>query len=277
MTEGTYGEGIDMSKPVAAILGVVAVLASCGASAAVATATPEGPEYGRCVKATGAGAGYADKGCTEAVASGATYEWVSGPGSKAHFTESAGSVTLETHEGRQMTCSGMLESGEYTGASSQSLSITLTGCALGVTGCQSGASAGEIVSEPLEALLGNIKAESDPFTGRAGLELQAASGETLLSFECGGASVVVSGRDIHEVKANKMRLGGNEKFKVEPASHGSGEQEPECFDARTGDPLVTERCGLLETSIDGGPPVQSALKLQAQLTNEEKLEVRAGI
>jgi hypothetical protein len=266
-----------MSKPIAATLGVVAVLALCGASAAVASATPEGPEYGRCVKTTGGGAGYADKGCTEAVASGAAYEWVSGPGAKAHFTQSAGSTTLETHEGQQMTCSGMLESGEYTGVSSQSLSITFTGCELGSARCQSGATAGEIVSEPLEGLLGNVKAESDPFNGQAGIELQPASGETLLSFECAGASVVVTGRDIHEVKANKMRSSANEKFKLEPASHGKGEQAPECFDERTGDPLVTERCGLLETSVDGGPPVQSGLKLQARLTNEEKLEVRAGI
>jgi hypothetical protein len=266
-----------MSRLIAATLGVVAVLAMCGTSAAVATAAPEGPEYGRCVKAAGGGAGYSDKGCTNAVASGAAYEWVSGPGAKAHFTESAGSATLETHEGRQMTCSGMLESGEYTGVSSQSLTVTLTGCALGSTGCQSGATVGEIVSEPLEGLLGNIKAESDPFNGQAGLELLAASGETLLSFECGGASVVVTGRDIHEVSVNKMRLSANEKFALYPKAHGAGVQNPECFDERIGDPLVTERCGILETSIDGGPPVQSGLKLQARLTNEEKLEVRAGI
>jgi hypothetical protein len=277
MTEGTYGEGIDMSRLITATLGAVAVLAMCGTSAAVATAAPEGPEYGRCVKTTGGGAGYSDKGCTNEVASGAAYEWVSGAGAKAHFTQSAGSATLETREGQQMTCAGMLESGQYTGASSQSLSITFTGCELGSAHCQSGANAGEIVSEPLEGLLGNIKAESDPFNGQAGIELQPASGETLLSFECAGASVVVTGSDIHEVKANKMSLRGNEKFKLYPKAHGAGDQNPECFDERTGDPLVTERCGILDTSVNGGAPVQSALKLTAALTNEEKLEVRAGI
>ncbi len=266
-----------MSKLITAALGVLAVLALAGASAATAAAA-EGPEYGRCVKkAAVGGAGYSDKGCTDAVSSGAAYEWLSGAGAKAGFSESAGAATLETREGRQVTCSGMLETGTYTGVSSQSLTATLTGCELGTAKCQSGASAGEIVSEPLEGLLGNIKAESDPFNGEAGLELQASSGETLLSFECGGTSVVVTGRDIHEVRTNKMLAGSNEKFELYPARNGKGDQDPECLDTRTGNPLITERCGILQTSIGGGPPQQSALKLTARLTNEEKLEVRAGI
>jgi len=271
-----------MSKLIVAKLGVLALLAVLALGITVdagATVAPEGPEYGRCLKKTpgGSGTGYADKGCTSAVGSGAGYEWVPGIGPKTGFTESAGATTLETHEGRQVSCTGMAAKGAYTGASSLSLTITLTGCQLESAKCQSGASAGEVVSEPLEGLIGNIKAETAPFNGITGLELRASSGETFMAFECGGTNVVVSGGTIHEVRSDKMLKSGLERFKLQPGSHGKGEQTPECFDSRTGNPLISERCAILETSIGGGPPVQSALKLAAQVTNEEKLEVRAGI
>ncbi|MGD0452433.1 MAG: hypothetical protein ABSB69_02440 [Solirubrobacteraceae bacterium] len=51
---------------------------------AVATASAEAPEFGRCVKkAKAEGSGYSNAGCTTEVGSGAKYEWKSGPGETA--------------------------------------------------------------------------------------------------------------------------------------------------------------------------------------------------
>jgi hypothetical protein len=69
------------------ILGLCVLAALAISSVAVATASAEAPEFGRCIKkAKAEGAGYSDAGCTTAVGSGAKYEWLSGPGAKAHFT-----------------------------------------------------------------------------------------------------------------------------------------------------------------------------------------------
>ena len=67
---------------------VVAMLAVGAVTAASASA--EAPEFGRCVKkAKAEGSGYSDSGCTSAVSSGAKFEWIPGPGPKAHFTSVA--------------------------------------------------------------------------------------------------------------------------------------------------------------------------------------------
>ncbi len=157
-----------MSKLIAATLGMLAVLALGGTSAGMAAAAPEGPEYGRCVKkaADSGGAGYSDKGCTDAVSSGAAFEWVSGPGASSHFTQSAGAATLETREGRRVSCSAVHETGAYTGVSSQSLTVTLTGCQLSSVACQSGASAGEIVSGRSKVCWATSRPNRPPSTAR---------------------------------------------------------------------------------------------------------------
>jgi hypothetical protein len=54
---------------------------------ASATASAAAPEFGRCIKkAKAEGAGYGDAKCTEAVGSGAKWEWSPGPGPKVNFS-----------------------------------------------------------------------------------------------------------------------------------------------------------------------------------------------
>ncbi len=68
------------------MIGLCLVAAMAVSAVAVATASAEAPEFGRCVKkAKAEGSGYSDAGCTTAVSSGAKYEWLSGPGAKSHF------------------------------------------------------------------------------------------------------------------------------------------------------------------------------------------------
>jgi hypothetical protein len=58
---------------------------------AAATASAETPEFGRCIKKAPKteGAGFSNAGCTNAVSSGAKYEWKAGPGENPHFTSTA--------------------------------------------------------------------------------------------------------------------------------------------------------------------------------------------
>jgi hypothetical protein len=70
--------------------GLCIVAAIAVSATAVATAAAEPPEFGRCVKkAKAEGTGYSSSTCTTAVSSGAKFEWLSGPGAKAHFSSAS--------------------------------------------------------------------------------------------------------------------------------------------------------------------------------------------
>lgn len=69
------------------ILGLCLMAALAVSAVAVASASAEAPEYGRCIKkAKAEGAGYSNAACTTAVGTGAKFEWAAGPGPKARFT-----------------------------------------------------------------------------------------------------------------------------------------------------------------------------------------------
>ncbi|MHB8233176.1 MAG: hypothetical protein ACYDHT_00835 [Solirubrobacteraceae bacterium] len=74
-----------MTRPKSIVLCVLVALTVGLIASATASATA--PEFGRCIKkAKAEGAGYGDGKCTEAVGSGAKFEWSPGPGPKANFS-----------------------------------------------------------------------------------------------------------------------------------------------------------------------------------------------
>jgi hypothetical protein len=190
-------------------------------------------EFGHCVKSARGegGSGYHNAGCTEAVAEGAKYHWVSGPGSKRGFTANASGVDFYVFSGRyglkatpKVECSSASTAGEYTSAKTESLTLALSGCRMASASCQSEAEpAGDVLFSPLEGLL--IKSGKG-YDGEALIRWSPAIGETLASFECGGTSVTLSDSILREIKRNKMVSAETEQFKV----WKEGSQRPSCYE-----------------------------------------------
>jgi hypothetical protein len=209
-----------------------------------------------------AGWGYTEAECIETIEKG----------------EGKEEAVLETVHGSKVECSGVSATGEYTSPKTVSVNSTFTGCTTTefeqeVT-CQSaGASSGEVKIKPLDGELNIIKKESLPTSNTVGISLAAASGTVITEFECGPffpgtlniyAKLVTTGSVIHQVTANKMLLEENEKF-----VQSKGLQKPENFDGGEKD--------VLESSLDGGEPVQAGESLLTRLYNEEKIEVNTVV
>jgi hypothetical protein len=325
-------------------LGLCMVAALAISAIAVSSASAEAPEYGRCIKkAKAEGGGYSNSGCTTSVETGAKFEWVAGPGPKAHFTsverfvftakynncisargeeqiaeedlsaakiarekeeigraeeleheaaihqaaanayrEKAGltkegcekliaeekakaPAELETVSGTPIVCGGVTSEGEYTGPKTiANLVTSFTECTTSGFKCTSpGAESGEIVTSALNGELGVIKKEATKT--KVGIDLAPPPGTVETEFTCGGfVHVVVTGSVIHEVRGNVMILTETESF-----AQNKGKQKPEKFEGLEAD--------VLESSIGGGPNVQSGLTLRGFLTNEEKIEVNTVV
>jgi hypothetical protein len=177
-------------------------------------------------------------------------------------------VILETTNGSRVECLGLTASGEYSGTNTVSdLRTTFTGCELKLekaekvgTSCASaGASAGEIVVNPLEGELGLITKQAEPVKDTAGIALFAASGP-IAEFTCGAYSIVVTGSIIHQVSVNKMLLEENEKF-----DQSKGNQSVENFYGGEQD--------VLTSTIDGFFKFKSGEALLTRLVNHEEVEV----
>jgi len=77
------------------------------------------------------------------------------------------------------------------------------GCRLASVACQSGATAGEIVSAPLQGRLGLVLTEANPESSEAGIGLYPPADEPFAQFECGSTAVTVTGSVIHQVRSTR--------------------------------------------------------------------------
>jgi hypothetical protein len=244
---------------------VVAVFAMT----AVATATEELPEVGRCVKVAGAATHkWANAGCTirsEGENTG-KYEWEQGPGPKPGFTSTSEATELETVGKAKLKCHAATAKGEFTGPKSSIATITFTGCELGSPGvpCQTpGSAEGEVVTATLEGTIGYISGAgtSKPVVG---MRLAPASGTQFASVECSGVTITLIGSVIGTVAGsiNKMAVTTAVKFK-----QSKGKQIPEQFEGAPPSVLSAEA---------GGEPEQAGMSTVESNTNEEPLEVKAS-
>ncbi len=240
---------------------------ACIGSASAFVTEPAPPEFGRCEKIAKGSGRYANAGCT---ASGGKldYEWE--PGAVAGgFTTAlvSGAPSIETVGGQRVSCSGETGTGGYSGQKRlDDVLLRLTGCALGGVACASvGAEAGELVSRPLEGMLGVEKSGASTARDRIGLDLFPA-GKTgaLFEFACGATAVAVRGSAITPVKSSKMSASLALKFKA-----AKGRQKPEGF--------AEEAKDVLEASFAGGPYEQAGLTLAANQSGEEPLEVNPSV
>lgn len=126
-------------------------------------------------------------------------------------------VTLETAEkASKVTCADESSAGEYTGTKTVGgVILTLAGCKRGAEKCSSaGAAPEEIVSEPLEGVLGVEELGTSSAENKIALELRPA-GEPgpVVEFVCGSTTVSVRGSVLAPVKTDKMSL--TQAFKFE--------------------------------------------------------------
>jgi hypothetical protein len=223
------------------------------------------PEFGRCVETAPRAGRYANSICTK-WGSGAHHEWHSqAPG--AHFTLklATGIVALETVKRWRVTCKAATGAGEYSGRK------TLGGIVLSFTGCEHLgepctsvlATEGEIVTDPLEGVLGVERLGTTSATNKIGLELHAAAeGGVLMEFACGITAVALRGGVIAPVAANRMLTSTTLKY-----SASRGTQRPERF--------LGEPAAILEASFGGGTFERAGLALVATQLNSEAVETNS--
>jgi len=234
------------------------------------------PEFGRCEKLVGEVKGKKlvyEGGFTSATCVLASetntgkYEWNPGVLSRRFTTAIKGTtkVVLETVQGTRITCTGETGLGEYLGLTQvRNVVFAFTGCEMPSikAACASGgATAGEVVSQPLGGTLGVFALGTTSATNKIGLALRpAGTNGTLMSFSCAAKALAIRGAVVVPVTADKMLTANTWK-----ASESKGRQTPEGF--------LGESSALLNASINGGTPEQAGLSLTAVQTSEELIEI----
>ncbi len=237
-------------------------------------ASPPSPaQFGRCIRVpsvTGAHyrGRYARVNCTKPDGKG-RYEWYPGV-DRTRFTSSlaSGEATFETAKRAKVTCTGETGGGEYSGTTLTTVggvTLAFTGCELLGQACSSAhAAPGEVVTGPLEGVLGITRLGETAARNGIGLELSPTGvGESFTEFSCGATQVAIRGSVIGVLAANRMAVSSKLGFS---AAHGR--QHPEGF---AGGPSE-----VLEASFDGGSFEPVALELKAALSNEEAVEVSSA-
>ena len=246
------------------------------------------PEFGRCVKAARKMGEYSSVHCDLQRSKGKD-DWLPGPGPKNKFSSAFSGVALETAGASkvQITCSAGRGEGEYTGSRTLTVKkIVLSGCAeapsKGLTSeCQGiDSTNGEIEFKELDGELGYVQVVANPVREeeKVGIDLKAASGSTIASFECGGAnetlgkgsgtgtlrelegSVIGNVADTHNMTSSNTTI-----YQVT-----GGAQAPERFEDGIPDTLTT-LVGLAKSAE------RTTLAATEAVSNEEPLEVRAKI
>ncbi len=240
---------------------LASLVATCALGATAASAAA--PEFGRCF--SHAGGRFTDVGCTTAAPAGkGKFEWAAGV-LKGKFTLklSGASSVMEPVAGTAVICRGMTGSGEYTGPKTISYGpLSLTGCtAAGLECASAGAAVGEIVTSPLEGVLGVAVIGASSRTNKLALEWHAHAGSNFAEFTCASLPIVMRGSVLHPLEANKMLSTRTEKLTAAKA-----EQKPDGF---AGEALDAH---ILESSTNGSAFAEFGWTLPASASFEEALE-----
>jgi hypothetical protein len=247
-------------------LGACSVVAAMLSSVAVASASAEAPEVGRCV--AHAGGKYTNSVCTK-TAKGTkvgSFEWESGA-IKKKFTGVGGAATLETVHAVKVTCKAETSNGEFTSAKAVgNINVVFTGCeSLGYK-CKTPTSAeGEIVTNPLAGSL-----VWEKFKKKVAIDLVPQDGEWFVEFTCGPAMAKVEGSVMTNVPVDKTETKVTQKFTAK-----KGKQKPEYYytatDQKVQDVLISKIGG------PGAELEQSGQTVTNVQTDEEALEVNTTV
>jgi hypothetical protein len=247
-------------------LGACLIAASMWASVAVASASAEAPEVGRCV--AHASGKYTNSVCTKLAKGKAvgSFEWESGA-IKKNFTGSGGAATLETIHAVKVTCKAESSDGEFTSSKTVgNIAVVFTSCeSLGYKCKTPGSAEGEIVTNPLAGTL-----VWEKYGKKVAIDLVPQSGEWFVEFTCGPANAKVKGSVLTNIPANKAETKVEEKFTAK-----KGKQKPEYYYLSK-----TEKVKDVLISKIGGPGAeleQSGQTITNIQTDEEALEINTTI
>lgn len=270
-----------MKGRVIALAGLCAAMLSLTAVES-GTAVAALPELGRCVKVEGVQSGkriiysghYKNKNCTSASpTSKGKYEFLAGPGANNKFygTAAEPEPVFETTAGAKLRCGLIVFKGEYTGAKTEKVTISLGGCETTAANgahqvCQTDpAKEGEIEStESFEGELGTIQSGAKPI---AGWDLE--HGGPLFIYDCGtppevpslqtieGSVIGALSRGFFGTDLNRMSLYSVIKYKAT-----KGLQTPESFEGKAKDVLSTKVISALTTTT-----VQTGLTTTEETTS----------
>jgi hypothetical protein len=224
------------------------------------------PEFGHCVKVAGTGS-FKNSACTKGLEHKlGAYEFVPGPGANPAFSGVGKTMKLQSVGGTRITCTSSSESGEYTGAKTETETITLSGCYTGSSKqpnpCQSsGASPGEIKSALLDGSIDFVAENAYPVKPVVGVDLTPASGTTLFSFECAGSEATSVGGSVIVALGGIDRMSTALKLK---AKQSGGIQSVSAFEEGPSDTLTY-----------GSGEEQAGLNGALERTNAEAEETKA--
>jgi hypothetical protein len=251
----------------------MSAIAATGASAA-------NPEFGRCIKTkVGGGTKYSSAKCTVVAPVGEkeNFEWYSAFGSakpleKTGFTavlKPETIATLETKDGKKVTCRKLIAKAQFTG------NTTISGSQTDFSECESssikcntaGAGIGVIKVKELEGELGVISKGETSVKDKIGTVVwpkggTATSGAEFVEFACGGLVVKVKNSVIAPITANAMKLSATVKYTA-----AKGVQKPTKF---LGGPNM-----FLESKFSAAEYQQSGQSATTIQTAEEKVEARS--
>jgi hypothetical protein len=252
------------------IIGMAFVVAL--ALSAIVASTAMAGEYGRCVKLETSTGRYENAGCTTKSGSHTgKYEWHAGPGAKPGYISATGVAKLKS-AGGEIECKASTDAGKITGATTDTDTITFTGCVLIATAgkCHSaGQAAGTIKTNLLDTSLLDHGTK-----GLSGLEpkedevwTQFVSSENepyQAQFECEpGILFRVSGSlSCNTTPVNVMTT--TLSLTCEEAAKKLGEQD-----------LITEISEDGGAEWSAGAPSEEIIPGKATVTPEEAIEVRA--
>ena len=251
-------------------LALLAVLAMGAFASAAASAVPE---LGRCVPVETPKTGeYAGAHCTKPAGGKGGYNFIPGPGAKPKFEGTSTDVAVLEMPKLKVSCSAATFNGEYTGAKTASVVVTLIGCINPATGkkCQSNpAKEGEIETPgSLEGEIGFISVNS-----KRGVGLDLKRSPAIVVFTCGEpaelpeVTATVEGSVIAQlVPLNVMREEVRLRYKTL-----AGKQVPEAFEGGSKDTLSVNLISGLTTTTE-----EAALKIKLiEILNEEPIEIKA--
>ena len=251
------------------IMGLCLVSALMACALAVASASAEAPEYGRCLKvAKPYNGGFTNSGCTtKSEMKTGKYEWYPGVVKKMQ-TSSGGKGALEEVNGNGVGCKQEHSVGEYSGTKEvKNVIVTFEKCeSVGLVCTSPGHSAGELVTNTLE---GSVEWENKA-GHKTALDLFPAGGaEKFIEFTCGATlKIAVRGSILVPVKPDKMSLTVPLKYKQK-----RGVQKPTEYETGSG----TKVKDVLEANFSGQGWLQSGQTITSTVTNEEKLELNAYV
>lgn len=225
------------------------------------------PEYGRCMKVKAGTGSYANSGCTTAGGK-ATYEWFPGAERTGLTMQTKGhaDIQLQSIGGIRVTCTAQTGTGEFTSRKSVGeVVLTLTGCErLGAKCTSAGAAEGEIVTAPLEGVLGIVAQGATSAKDKIGLDLFPAGRlGPMMEFACGSAQVSVGGSVLVPIATGKMGSSATLSYVQE-----EGRQKLEGFVGAAKD--------VLGLSFDERPAEACGLTLKTTEKYEQALEVNAA-